>query len=311
MEKETLDLILNVIEDKEKENFDKYITAYENMYASLEQIKDTAFTDLNSGKLSIMPVGDFLNHSNYGNTIVEFLVIYQTDRDNINFSVVAQKTTKKGKTKVSTYQQIMGSAVNKGVMQAEQVAERFAFYLKTTCPNISKIYFKRNQIMIRLTNNVVVKITVCYDFGANNGDLVCRRVNVWYNLNPVKFTENIEQKNRQTNNNYLKVVKLFKAFELELIIAKQSELLIGRNSFVENFIYNVPNEIFSEPNDIVMVQNVITYLQNKKFNTFVMADECGNMFNEKSLYSLNEAKQFSRKVKYAFDNMESLLSSEE
>lgn len=311
MEKETLDLILNVIEDKEKENFDKFMTAYENMYASLEQIKDTAFTDLNSGKLSIMPVGDFLNHSNYGNTIVEFLVIYQTDKDNINFSVVAQKTTKKGKTKVSTYQQIMGSAVNKGVMQAEQVAERFAFYLKTTCPNIYKIYFQRNQIMIRLTNNVVVKITVCYDFGANNGDLVCRRVNVWYNLNPVKFTENIERKNSQTNNNYLKIVKLFKAFELELIIAKQSELLIGRNSFVENFIYNVPNEIFCEPNDLVMVQNVITYLQNKKFNTFVMADECGDMFNEKSLYSLNEAKQFARKVKYAFDNMESLLSSEE
>lgn len=309
MNKETLKFVFETINEKEKNNNSKFISVYDKLYDALEQIKDTCFGDLNSGNLIVMPYGDFIAGTHYDASLVEFLIIYQTSKENVDFSVVAQKVTKKGKVKVSTYQQIMGGATNKGIIQAEQVAERFAYYLKNQVASIEKIYFKRNEIMLRFSNEVLAKITICYNFDQLNNDLVCRRVNTWYTFNAINYLDKIQEKNKATKNNFLRIVKLFKALELELLIAQESQLYIGKNQFVENFVYNVPNQIFMEANDEILVQNVITYLLNKKHKNFMLVDGSDKMFNEKSLYSLNEAKQFANKIKYAYDNFEEIVAN--
>lgn len=309
MNKETLKFVFETINEKEKNNNSKFISVYDKLYDALEQIKDTCFGDLNSGNLIVMPYGDFIAGTHYDASLVEFLIIYQTSKENVDFSVVAQKVTKKGKVKVSTYQQIMGGATNKGIIQAEQVAERFAYYLKNQVASIDKIYFKRNEIMLRFSNEVLAKITICYNFDQLNNDLVCRRVNTWYTFNAINYLDKIQEKNEATKNNFLRIIKLFKALELELLIAQESQLYIGKNQFVENFVYNIPNQIFMEANDEVLVQNVITYLLNKKHKNFMLVDGSDKMFNEKSLYSLNEAKQFANKIKYAYDNFEEIIAS--
>ena len=305
MEKENLSIVLKAIEDKEKRENTKIYTLYEDLYAKLEEINDTAFNDLLTGILTVFPFGDYISNTGYENSQIEFYIIYKTDRENINLAVTSQKVTKKGKVKVSTYQQIMGGATNKGIMQAEQVAERFDAYLRAQMPSIAKIYTKRNQIMIRFAQNVVAKITICYDFG--NEDFLCRRVNTWVNVNPTKYLDNIDKKNEQTKQNFGKVVKLFKALELELLLAEETELYIGKNGFVENYLYNIPNNLFLENNNYVMIQNIITYMLNKKPNNFMLADETDLMFNDKSLYSIKLAKQFVNKIRYAFENFEQII----
>lgn len=309
MDKDTLRFVFETINEKEKESHDKFLAIYEKLYASLEQIKDTCFGDLNSGKLIVMPYGDFIAGTHYDNSLVEFLIIYQTSRENIDLSIVAQKVTKKGKVKVSTYQQIMGGATNKGIIQAEQVAERFAYYIKNQIASIDKIYFTRNEIRIRFSNNMLAKIIVCYDFNQPDNNLVCRRINTWYTFNAINYLEKIQEKNEITKNNFLRIVKLFKVLELELLIAQESQLYIGRNQFVENFVYNVPDQIFMEANDEILIQNVMTYLLNKSHADFMLIDGCGQMFNDKSLYSLNEAKQFAKKIKYAYDNFDEIVAN--
>lgn len=307
MERETLDAILKIIDEKTTALNQSYYSIYENLYAYLELIKDSMFGDLTSGSLSVVPVGDFMTRTLYENSMVEFLVVYQTLRENIDFSVVAQKVNRKGKVKVSTYQKIMGGATNKGIMQAEQVAERFGAQLRVQMPAIQKLYTKRNQIMIRFADNKMAKITVCYKFDVEN-DLVCRRINAWYKLNSAKFMQNLELKNKQTRKRFVEVVKLFKALEIELIIADESSLIIGKNGFIENYLYNIPNDLFLEKDKFVMIKNIITYMKNKNPKDFVLADETDLMFNEKSLYLKKHAKQFVNKIEYAFDFFEEIIA---
>ena len=305
MEKANLKNVFEAIENKEKTENAKIYTLFEDLYAKLEQIKDLAFNDFLTGELTIFPFGDYISNTGYENSLLEFYVIYKTERENINLSVTAQKLTKKGKVKVSTYQRIMGGETNKGILQAEQVAQRFEAYLRAQMPSIEKIYTKRNQIMMRFARNITAKITICYDFG--NSNFLCRRVNTWVNVNLVKYLDNIEKKNRQTKQRFSKVVKLFKALELELLLTEESEIYIGKNGFVENYLYNIPDSLFLESDEYVMIQNIITYMLNKKPNDFMLIDETALMFNEKSIYSIKLAKQFVNKIKYAFDNFEEII----
>lgn len=310
MEKENLNILLKIIDDKCKTDYQSVYERYEELYAYLELIKDNAFGDLTSGVLSIVPVGDFMTGTNYENSTIDFLVVYQTIRENIDFSVVAQKVNKKGKVKVSTYQAIMGGATNKGIMQAEQVAERFGAHLKVQMPSITKIYTKRNQIMVRFADNKVAKIIVCYKFDGES-DLVCRRVNTWYRFNNAKLLENLALKNKLTKNRFIEVVRFFKALEIELIIAEESTLLIGKNGFVENYLYNVPTELFLEKDKYVMIENILVYLKNKNPKDFMLADETDLMFNAKSLYTKSYAKQFVNKIDYAFEYFEEIISADQ
>lgn len=305
MDNELINSCFDVIKQNNDNTASKQVKVYNDFFETMQDIANEYFGDLNSGYLSIFPCGDLLTNTLSENSLVEFYVIYQTDRDNVNFAVVNEKINRKGKKRISTYSRIMGSAKKEGVLQAEEVAERISYHLKSKVGNIETIFQRRNQIMIKLYNQVIVKITVCYDL--NEEYLKVRRVNKWLNIDPVKYLSNIDEKNKHTKDNFSKIVRLFKAMELELILAGESELLIGKNFFVENLLYNVPNEFFQGEDYEQIVNQVLIYLKNKNLNDFVLTDGTGPMFYDFSYYTKNYAKQFIKKIIYANDNFEEIL----
>lgn len=305
MDKNGLDLCLDVLQEKTSQNYTLQSENYEKLYNVLNDIIGTCFSDLNNGELCAFPFGDFLTNTYYDNSIVDFYVIYSTNRDNIDFTVTEQRVTKKGKTKVSLYQSIIGAPINKGVLQAEDVAQRLHYKLNGQFKSIFS-YCKRNQIMIRISDKISARINVCYDFAEENGDLTIRKINIWSNINPVKYLDNFDKKDAETNGNFHTLVRLFKALEIELIINEESELLIGKNYFVENLLYNVPSKLFIGENFETIITKVLDYLKFKDYDEFKLIDETGFMHNI-DFYSKNYAKQFINKINYTLENLQDFI----
>ena len=309
MNKEFLSELFDILDEKQNQNKGEISNTYDVLLDTLMEIKDIAFNDLTDGKISIIPYGDFITNTFYDNSLVEFLVVYHTSRNNIDFTVPAKRITKKGKVKLSTYQQIVGSPVNKGIIQAEEIASKFANYLKGVIAPNQKIYCKYNTIMLRINQQLSAKITVCYDADYDKNKLLVRRINTWTYINPNIYLEKIEQKDAETNNKYSKFVKLFKALELELIIAQESKLLIGKNHFVENLLYNVPSNLFLD-DDLAVLNNIMFYLKNINPKQLKLIDETyDGLFDENSYFEKRYYKQYINKINYAINNLEQILDN--
>ena len=307
MNKEFLSNLFDVLNEKQEQSKAQISNTYDILLNALTEIKDIAFNDLTNGTISVMPYGDFITNTFYDYSLVEFLVIYHTSRDNIDFTVPVKKVTKKGKVKLSTYQQIVGTPLNSGVIQAEEVTSRFANYLKGIMAPNQKLYYKYNTIMLRINQQLNAKITVCYDANFNKNKLLVRRINTWTYINPSIYLDKIEQKNIETNNNYSKFVKLFKALELELIIAEESKLLIGKNHFVENLLYNVPSNFFLD-DDLTIMNNIMFYLKNINPKQLKLIDETyDSLFDENSYFEKRYYKQYLNKINYAFENVQQII----
>lgn len=308
MDKELLNNLFEIINDKDKQSMAQVANFYDTLIDALNNIKNMAFSDLTDGYISIMPYGDFITNTFFDVSPVEILIIYHTSKDNIDFTTPIKRITKKGKVKLSTYQQIVGSPVNQGKIQAEEIIARFSSYLKGLLAPSQRIYSKYNTIMIKLNAQLNAKITACYDANFDNEKLLVRRINTWAYINPSKYLPKIEQKDIETNFLYSKFVKLFKALEIELIIAQESSLLIGKNHFVENLLYNIPSNLFIANDDEATMKNIMFYLKNINPNKLELIDETyDSMFDEKSYYEKKHYKQYLNKINYTYENFEQII----
>ncbi len=303
MNEEKLNLVLDILNEKTQQNFTIQKNAYESLYENLQAIIDTNFVDVQN-KLFVLPCGDYFTHTFYDNSIVDFYVIFKTNKDEIDFSIVDQKITKKGK-KANTYSQIMNRPMVSGSLQAEDIAKRLSDQILGTIKTLS-IFQKRNQIMLRLNGDVIARITVCYDFSEPNGELTCRNVNIWKQINPVKYLEKIDKKRLETDNNFELIARLFKALEMELVLNQESNIIIGKNYFVENLLFNVPSELFKSDSVYNTIYKILAFLRLKDYKTFRLIDETDFMYKQ-DFYSKNYAKQFINKIEYALENLDELL----
>lgn len=298
------DICIDAIKQRNNENYTVQNRFYEQLYDALNKIIENNFSALKQN-LAIVPFGDYLINTYYDNSIVDFYIVYRISKNEIDFSVVDKKERKKGQ-KVSLYSQIMNSPVVSGTMQAEEIALLLKQYLETTL-KMQKMFQKRNQIMIKLNDMTSARITICYDTNDDKGDFLVRKVNIWKHVNPMKFFDNFDKKDAETNHNFHKIIRLFKALEIELIIQNHSNLFIGRNYFVENLLYNVPSELFLGDN-LEQISNVIlAYLKLKDYKTFELIDETGKMI-EQDFYSKKYEKQFINKIEFALKILPELLT---
>lgn len=298
------DICVDAIKSRNKENYTIQNRFYEQVYDALNNVVENNFSALKH-KLAIVPFGDYLLDTYYDNSVVDFYIVYRIDKSEIDFSVVDRKERRKGQ-KVSLYSQIMNSPVVSGTIQAEEIASLLKQYLETSL-NMKKIFQKRNQIMIGLNEMVNARITICYDTNDDKGEFLVRKVNIWKHINPMKFFDNFDKKDAETNQNFHKIIRLFKALEIELIIQNHSNLFIGRNYFVENLLYNVPSELFLGE-DLEQIANVIlAYLKLKDYKTFELIDETGKMI-EQDFYSKKYEKQFINKIEFALKILPELLT---
>lgn len=306
---EILTNVLNFIDEKDMERTPQMSSYYEGILDALNQIISTNFPELFSvnASLKIVPAGDFLTETASQNCMIEFYVVYQIEKKYINFSVTHQKEKRK-KKRLSVYQSIVNSASETGGLQAEDVTTRIANYLRGFILPSQKIFAKRNQIMLKLDDTYTAKITVCYQF-ENDNLLTVRRVNTWYKFNYANYVVNIRRKDLRTDGAFTRMVRLFKALELEVVLSNKSTLILANNKMAENLLYNVPDEIFKqdENNDLKVFLKVINYLYFKNIKDFKLADETNDMFGSNSAYKTDHAKQLINKILFAYENFGEII----
>ena len=101
--------------------------------------------------------------------------------------------------------------------------------------------------------------------------------------------------------------QLFKALEKELIYAEISSIYISKKSnLAENLLYNVPNEFFIGNKQDVFLK-IVNYLINANFDNFVLMDRNNPMFDKNTIYNIEEAKNYCKKIMYVFNNYKDII----
>lgn len=170
-----------------------------------------------------------------------------------------------------------------------------------------------------LRNFVTYKNPITNNYYYETGILLKEKINYLfkseyrdiYNF-PFHHYENGIEKNKNSNGNYKKTIRIFKNFRDYYINNNSTDfydsLDIERNIsvssyFIECLLYNVPSDIISEPNNLTRVVNILSWLNKQKnFNRFIQQNkllklyvdgcEIYNIADEKDLIKQNDAHEF-------------------
>ncbi|MCM3358123.1 nucleotidyltransferase [Psychrobacillus sp. MER TA 171] len=103
------------------------------------------------------------------------------------------------------------------------------------------------------------------------------------------------QKNQQTEKVYKKTVRIFKNMKKTLVSRSVLEKSTAPSYFIENLLYNVPNDHFVKNNLQQTVYNVLLWLgkNNNNMNSFVCQNEMLYLFgNTKEQWNTSDASKF-------------------
>lgn len=228
-----------------------------------------------------------------------------TLNDNSLTSINSYIRPKKNKKKKSTRQQLMeniSGISSKKVPYIQDFAQNLCMELKKYA-DIEKVASNNCTILFSV-KNYVVEIIVCYELVEDV--LTYLKGEKVYKLNPNNLYGNILSKKQQTSDNYLKMCKIFKALEKEVVYAGISDIYIAKkDGLVENLLYNVPSNLYEDDCNLCFLKTC-TYLINcKDFKNFKTIDGY-DMFDEVN-YKIKVAKNLSRKIMYAYNNFDKII----
>lgn len=155
------------------------------------------------------------------------------------------------------------------------------------------------------TNRVDADLVPCFTFKnyLSFSQYWLSRINQWIKFWDTKthigivnypkiHKENCTTKNKETNENYKASVRIFKNFNRELINSWLIDEKVAPSYFIENLIYNVPNNYFTW-NYSNCISNIFLYLLRdmKDWNSFLCANNVDKLFSDKS-WNIANAKMF-------------------
>ena len=295
------------------------IRFYDQQY---NKIADSCYSDVNralneicknylTGQVTVLPVGAYAIKNNYQVCEpLEFFCVLKADRA----VVEKERQQKMPKRKKNAIKDIYNNILANGNQQltaldvSQIITREFKKYLSDT----DKVYCKNNVVFVKFLLNdedntiISVIIHVVYDFDGS-GLLELSRLGHKTTENTELLLNNIEQKNTQTNGNYLLLCKLVKMLELELIIANKSSVYLSTKTlFVENVLYNVPNKFYNTTMFCEMFRDVVNYLKQCDVDDIKLADG-SKMFLPNGYYANQNFKSFIKKISYIYTNGDKLI----
>ncbi len=292
---------------------------YDNQY---NNIADTCFdetkrvlteicSNIDTENLTLIPNCSYAIKNNYQIfEPIEFYCVLKSDR-NILQKEIAQKKQKKAKRTIkSIYNQILATSnqtEKTAIDIAKKIAEQFQEYITEddtvqSRNNVVYVKYKINE-----EENISVIIHVGYDFD-NDNFVELTKLGYKIKENPTEILKNIQQKNINTNGNYLLICKLIKMLELELILTNQSNILVSSKTlFLENVLYNVPDQFFITNDFSEMLNNIINYLNQCNIDNIKLADNSTIMFKQNNYYANSHFKNLIKKLSFILINGDQMI----
>lgn len=104
------------------------------------------------------------------------------------------------------------------------------------------------------------------------------------------YNDKIEEKDKATNGNYKKLIRIFKNIRKNILLNKWAQSSDLNKYFIELIIYNIPNSIMQDKNLSVVFKKAINYLDNCNILNF-------KSFDGSNIESFDLAKVSYTKIK--------------
>ena len=309
---ENIDFLFDVMKFYDEQCTKIADNCFEEINRALNEIANNYLQEQN---VSIIPYGCFALKNNYQFLEpMEFYVVMPASTQILERErqQKIEQTKKKKESVKNIYANIIGDSKNKS-MTAIDVAGIIMRELQNYLDESDKIYYKNNVVFVKFDldeeTSVTINIFVGYDFD-NSGNIELTKLGYKLTENPLMILKQIQQKNLETNGNYLLLCKLIKMLELELVLAEKSNVYLSNKTlFVENVLYNVPNQFYNTNDFFFLFKNIVNYLKHCEVDEiFVPGKEDEPMFLEYSFYNAKQFKSFIKKIEFLYKNTDTLIA---
>lgn len=269
---------------KDKKNVqDFYHKALDIIVSAIEELRLTSSNtiNLNEETTRIFPMGDYTNDTFIDKTGELEIVIATFDPQiilNNKTFINARKSVRRKKdlSKISsngTIDQILFLLLKKFTEFFDETTTLFA-----TNDGIKILCFQEYgfKLLIRFaTYNVDDKDAVLYFW-----DPVIKNERA---VNLFLYNEEIDKKDKQTNGNYKKIIRIYKNIRKTILVNKWSISSDLNKYFIELIVYNIP--------DLLMMENDIVKCFYKSYNYLINSNILNfKSFDGKNIQSFNLAK---------------------
>lgn len=298
MEDEILEKFTHKVEKTRVQGF--YDIALNILTQALNDLTNNAKStlyNLNEESTRIFPMGDYTNDTFVDESGELEIVIASSNPqlivENENFSKLYQDAkTKKQREKIS----------NNGTF--DKIIYDFTNILTKYFNNTTYLIVCSDGIKVLCLEEYGFKMLIRfatyseYDSGVllNFWDAIQKRskpIDLFF------YNENIEKKDKQTNGNYKKIVRLFKNLRKSILMKKWAMSSQLNKYFVELIIFNVPNDLLQGQDIVRVFYKVFNYLENCNLNNFVSFDGkkiTSFSFAKISYSSINNFIYFIKKI---------------
>ena len=280
-------------------------------------LNEIAENNLKAQNVTILPFGTFAIKNNYQVLEpMEFYCILPADRSILDKENQQKSAYKRKNKSSSSIKDIYANVFNQSKssqLTAIDVAEIIMKNMQKYVDETDKVYFKNNVVFIKFKLDeetvITVQIYVVYDF-SGNGILEFSKLGYKLKEKSLQLLKNIQNKNMETNGNYLLMCKLLKMLELELILANKSNIYLSdKTLFVENVLYNVPNVFFKSEDFCEMFKNIVNYLKQCDVEHILLPDGTNQqMFLNNGYYASQFYKSFVKKIIYIYQNADVMIA---
>lgn len=281
-------LLTQFAEKKSKEKVQEfYEIALSILTSALEDLrKEQPNFLLDYERTRIFPIGDYTNDTFIDQT-GELEIVIATSNPQIS---VLNNTYIKNLREAKTKKQ-------KQLISSEGTLDDISVKFIKTLVN----YFDQTTVILLVSEGIKVLCLQEYGFkilikfatyDENDKDAV---LNFWdpilkhsKKINLFLYNERIEEKDKNTNGNYKKVVRIFKNIRKNILMNKWAMSSDLNKYFVELIIYNIPDIIMLDKDIMLVFKKCINYLDNCNILNFISFD--GNKIETFNLAKINYSK---------------------
>ncbi len=309
---ENIDFLFDVMKFYDEQCTKIADNCFEEINRALNEI---ASNYLKQQNVKVLPFGAFALKNNYQFLEpMEFYVVIPASNEILEKErqQKLQALKKKRKSAKDIYSNIVADSASKQ-MTAIDVASVIMRELQKYLDESDKVYYKNNVVFVKFNlneeNSITINIFVGYDI-KQDGNIELTKLGYKIKENPVEILRQIQQKNLETNGNYLLLCKLLKMLELELVLNKKSNVYLSNKTlFVENILYNIPNKFYNSKDFCEIFKNIINYLKNCDIeDIFIPGMHTEPMFIDYSFYNAKQFKSFIKKLEYLYKNTDIMIA---
>ncbi len=281
-------LIKQFSEHKSKEKVQEF---YEKALSILTSALDDLRKKNNKNMLDyedtrIFPMGDYTNDTFIDQT-GELEIVIATSNPSIKIANATYlKSLKEAKSKKQKL-----SISNEGTF--DSIITGYVHCLSEYFDNTTILLLMNQGIKILCLEEFGFKILIRFatydeqdkDAVLSFWDPIVKRVK---KINLFLYNEKMEEKDKLTNGNYKKIVRIFKNIRKNILLSKWALSSDLNKYFIELIVFNIPNSIMQEENIKIVFDKCVNYLDNCNVISFTSFD--GNKIDSFDLAKVSYSK---------------------